>query len=124
MTNYDFYLDKLSMSKFRSKFKLSKRDFNYIQDKGLPKIKQHAYDFITKRLAPEVIANDGKQTPMHGHPVFIAQHATATCCRSCLFKWYKVPKNIALNNEQIEFVVGLIMAWIERQMKNKIVKTT
>lgn len=86
MKNYDFYLDKLSMSKFRSKFKLSKRDFDYIQDKGLTKIKQHAYDFITKRLAPEVIENDGKQTPMHGHPVFIAQHATATCCRSCLFK--------------------------------------
>lgn len=86
MKNYDFYLDKLSMSKFRSKFKLSKRDFDYIHDKGLPEIKQHAYDFITKRLAPEVIENDGKQTPMHGHPVFIAQHATATCCRSCLFK--------------------------------------
>lgn len=118
MTNYDFYLDKLSISKFRSKFKLSKRDFDYIQDKGVPKIKQHAYDFITKRLAPEVIEHDGKQTPMHGHPVFIAQHATATCCRSCLFKWYKVPKNIALNNEQIEFIVGLIMTWIERQMKN------
>ncbi len=25
--------------------------------------------------------NDGKQTPFRGHPVFTAQHATATCCR-------------------------------------------
>ncbi len=117
MMNYDFYLNKLSKSKFRSKFKLKQKDFDYIHDKGLFKIKQHAYDFITKRLSPELVVNDGKQTPMRGHPVFIAQHATATCCRGCLFRWYKIPKDIALDNEQIEFVVGLIMAWIEKQIE-------
>lgn len=119
MINFDFYLGKLSKSKFCSKFELKQTDFDYIQDKGLEKINQHAYDFISKRLAPEFVANDGKQTPMRGHPVFIAQHATATCCRGCLFKWYKIPKDIPLNQEQIEFVVGLIMSWIEKQLEKK-----
>ncbi len=26
---------------------------------------------------------------MKGHPVFVAQHATATCCRECIRKWHK-----------------------------------
>lgn len=49
-------------------------------------IRQHAKDFIANREAPAYIANDGKQTPMRGHPVFIAQRATATCCRECMAK--------------------------------------
>jgi len=47
-------------------------------------IEQHARDFVNECLAPELPKNDGKQTPMKNHPVFIAQHATATCCRKCL----------------------------------------
>ncbi len=53
-------------------------------------IRQHAKEFIAKREAPAYIANDGKQTPMKGHPVFIAKHATATCCRECIRKWHKI----------------------------------
>ena len=73
------------------------------------------YDFIKKRLAPEVILNDGKQTPMRGHPVFIAQHATATCCRGCLSKWHKISKSKELNDQEVDYVVNIIMEWIETQ---------
>ncbi len=118
MNDYDFYLNRLSQSKFRASFRLKDKGKNYINEKGLQTIKQHAYDFISKRLAPAYIENDGKQTPMRGHPVFIAQHATATCCRGCLFKWYKISKGVALSDKQIDFVVGLIMAWIEKQLTN------
>lgn len=118
MNDYDFYLNRLSQSKFRASFRLKDKEKNYINEKGLQTIKQHAYDFISKRLAPAYIENDGKQTPMRGHPVFIAQHATATCCRGCLFKWYKISKWVALSDKQIDFVVGLIMAWIEKQLTN------
>ena len=79
-------------------------------------ITSHAYDFINKRLAPHFIPNDGKQTPMHGHPVFIAQHATATCCRSCLYKWHKIPLGKALTKKEIDYVVKVIMKWIVREM--------
>ena len=91
----------------------------YIDDKGLSKVKEHAYDFINQKLKPEVILNDGKQTPMKGHPVFIAQHATGTCCRGCLEKWHHIKKGVELTNNQVNYVVELIMAWINREYKRK-----
>ena len=117
MQSIDEALDKLQKSKFRSSFHLKAKDKAYIKDKGMDTIRLHAEDFIRSRLAPEHIANDGKQTPMKGHPVFIAQHATACCCRGCLYKWYKVKPDKALNDEQITKIVNLIMAWIERECK-------
>lgn len=109
-------LIKLKNSKFRSSFHLTSKEKIYLQSKGMPKIKEHAYDFIKKRLAPELIFNDGKQTPMHGHPVFVAEHATATCCRGCLNKWYQIPKNKPLNDQEITFIVNIIMEWLNQEM--------
>lgn len=109
-------INKLSNSKFRSSFKLKEKDINYINDKTLPIIKEHAYDFIKKRISPSQILNDGKQTPMKGHPVFIAQHATATCCRDCLFKWHQIEKNKTLTKGEEDYIVEVIMKWITRQL--------
>ena len=109
-------LDSLSKSKFRSSFHLNKKMKEYVLEKGLDKIEEHAYDFINKRLKPEIIANDGKQTPMKGHPVFIAEHATATCCRGCLYKWHKIPKGVELTNKQVDYIVKIIIEWIKREM--------
>ena len=107
---------KLSKSKFRSSFHLKAKDFKYIQNKGMDTIRKHAYDFINSRLAPAVIPNDGKQTPMRGHPVFIAEHATATCCRSCLYKWHHISKNKELNQDEIDYIVNIIMMWINNEL--------
>lgn len=113
----DSILERLSHSKFRSSFHLKEKDINYIKDKGLVTIKRHAKDFIKKRIAPAVIKNDGKQTPMRGHPVFIAEHATATCCRGCIKKWYHVPNNRELTNREQEQIVAIIMKWIEKEIE-------
>ena len=89
MTKDEWYkqlFERLENSRFRSRFHLKQNDIDYIHEKGLDTIRKHAEDFITKREAPAYIPNDGKQTPMRGHPVFIAQHATATCCRECIRK--------------------------------------
>lgn len=115
---YQDVLNNLSKSKFRSSFHLRKYMIDYINEKGYKKIKEHAYDFINKRLAPSSIPNDGKQTPMKGHPVFIAQHACACCCRGCLEKWYKIPKERNLTNKEIDFIVNLIMLWIKKETSN------
>ncbi len=84
-----------------------------MQDKGLPAIEQHARDFVSERLAPARPKNDGKQTPMKNHPVFIAQHATATCCRGCLEKWHGIKKGKKLSGQEIDDCVAVIMHWIE-----------
>lgn len=110
--------DRLSKSKFRSSFHLKDKDILYIEDKGIDKIRNHAYDFVTKRLADTSNVTDGKQTPMKGHPVFIAQHATGTCCRSCLEKWYHIRKNKNMTDDDIKYVVDIIMSWIEKEYNN------
>ena len=108
--------ERLAKSDFRSRFRLSDRDKEYISEKGMETIREHARDFVAKRLAPENPVNDGKQTPMRGHPVFIAQHATGTCCRGCLEKWHGIPKGKELSEIEQEYVVDVLMKWIRGDM--------
>lgn len=110
--NIDDKIISLSKSKFRSSFKFSDNDKKYVFDKGINKIREYTYDFINKRLSSKVILNDGKQTPMRGHPVFIAQHATGTCCRGCLYKCHGIIKDKELNSEEIDYIADIIMRWI------------
>lgn len=111
-------LKRIRTSKFRSGFHLKKNDFDYIQKQGMDTIQNHAYDFIEKRLSPSFIENDGKQTPMRGHPVFVAQHAVACCCRGCLKKWHNIDSNKDLNKKEIDYIVQTLMRWIERELNN------
>jgi hypothetical protein len=112
-------LERLSNSKFRSSFKLREKDIEYINNVGIEKIKKHAIDFVIERLSKKEITNDGKQTPMRGHPVFVAMHATATCCRGCLYKWHKIEKNKELSKEEIIYIANLILKWIKKELENK-----
>lgn len=111
-------LNRLSKSKFRSSFHLKQKDIDYINAKGIETINRHSYDFINTRLSDTSKVIDGKQTPTKGHPVFVAQHATATCCRECLNKWHKIPKNRLLTEDETNQVVGLIMEWINNEYNN------
>lgn len=106
----------LSRSTFRSRFKLGRRERMYLQQKGLETILDHARQFIDERLAPANPKNDGKQTPMRNHPVFVAQHATATCCRKCLQKWHGIGYGTPLNSDQRDYVVRVIERWLQRQL--------
>lgn len=107
---------RLAQSDFRRRFHLKLQDKEYVRQKGLDLIRHHAQDFVRKRIAPSRIPNDGKQTPMRGHPVFIAQHATACCCRGCLNKWHHIPAGRELSPEEQAYVVDVLMAWIRKEM--------
>lgn len=110
-------LEKLSKSKFRRKFQLKETDFQYIERTGMETVRRHAAEFVKERLSPAYPKNDGKQTPMKGHPVFIAQHATACCCRGCLNKWYGVKMGQPLSERQQQKIVNLLIAWIQKQLE-------
>lgn len=116
MRDFEELFDRFSKSKFRSGFKLKPADIEYINKKGLRILEQHARDFVLKRLAPAEPKNDSRQTPMKGHPVFVAQHATATCCRKCLFKWHEIPPHKPLSKSEIDYVVLVLTAWIKNQV--------
>lgn len=120
LRNYDLtsLFGRLANSTFRSSFYLNAKDRAIIADKGIDIIRQHARQIIARRLAPAVIENDGRQTPMrHGtSPVFIAQHATGCCCRGCLQKWHGIPKGRALTRDEQDYVVAVVMEWIKLHM--------
>ncbi len=105
----------LGRSKFRSRFRLSGKEAEYFNQKGMETILEHARDFITRRLAEANPANDGKQTPMRNHPVFIAQHATGTCCRKCLEKWHHISRGKPLTEEQIDYIIEILKCWFSGQ---------
>ena len=109
-------LEVLAKSKFRSSFHLNNKMKDYVKDKGIYVIRKHAYDFVNSRLKVYNSTKDGKQTPMRQtHPVFIAQHATATCCRGCIEKWHHIPKEKTLNDIEIDYIVNIMIEWIEKE---------
>ena len=118
MDTIDYKLLCLSKSKFRSSFHLNQKMKDYVKKNGMEKIKKDALFFITQRISPKEPKNDGKQTPMKQvHPVFIAQHACACCCRGCLNKWHSIPKGKELTSEEINYIVTIILKWINKEME-------
>lgn len=115
MRPLDELFTALERSAFRRSFTLRAKERDYLREKGLPLVMSHAADFIARRLAPAVIANDGKQTPFRGHPVFVAQHATACCCRGCLAKWHRIPPGRELTPEQTAYVLSVLERWLRQQ---------
>ncbi len=114
MSDLDPLFERLAKSRFRSSFKLKGKELSYLKHKGINIILEHGRDFINTRLAPANPANDSKQTPMRNHPIFIAQHATATCCRKCLQKWHRIPaKDHELSQDERAYVLGVLEHWIK-----------
>lgn len=109
-------MERLSYSTFRSKFVLSDKDRAYARSKGKTTIDRHACELLRSRVGAANPVKDGKQTPWRGHPVFTAQHATATCCRGCIEEWHHIPRGRELTDEEIRRLADLIMVWIERDL--------
>ena len=111
----DDVFGRLARSDFRRRFRLGPKERDYLTAKGFKTIREHARDFIDKRLSPAAPPNGGRQTPWRGHPVFIAQHATATCCRGCLAKWHGIEKGAELTEAEREHAVEAIDRWLRLQ---------
>ncbi|MCB1503921.1 MAG: DUF4186 domain-containing protein [Hyphomicrobiaceae bacterium] len=115
MKPLDDIFARLAKSPFRCRFQLGAQDRAYLDSKGREAVLDHAATFIAERLAPANPRNDGQQTPMRGHPVFVAQHATATCCRGCLAKWHAIPAGGALTDDEQRHVLAVIARWLDHQ---------
>ena len=111
----DQKLDDIARHPFRAKFHLRGRERAAAQLSDPATMRRHAYDLIARRLAPAEPHKDGKQTPYRGHPVFVAQHATATCCRTCPERWHQIPKGRQLGRDEHAYVVDVICRWIDRE---------
>lgn len=114
MSELDALFSRLAENNFRRRFKLGSQEKTYLRAKGLEVVMEHARQFIMERVAAAEPVNDGKQTPMKGHPVFIAQHATATCCRGCLSKWHGIEEGAPLTAAEVDYILSVIRKWLEK----------
>ena len=112
MTDWDALKTRLGKSKVRSRFRLGEREQKILAERGFQTIENHCREILRERIAPAEPENDGKQTPMRGHPCFIAQHATGICCRNCLKKWHGISMGRILTEQELEFLVSILMCWI------------
>jgi hypothetical protein len=115
MRDLDELFAALLRSKFRSRFRLGAREVSYLREKSLAVVLEHGRRFVVERLAHAEPKSDGRQTPMRGHPIFIAQHATATCCRGCLAQWHRIAQGWPLTPEQIEYIIAVLAQWLSTQ---------
>ncbi len=118
MRDLEELFSALANSTFRQKFHLQRKDMEYLHSKGLNTILVHAEDFINKRLSSAFPTNDGKQTPFKGHPVFVAQHATACCCRGCLAKWHKIPLGRPLSANEKNYILAVLERWLDKALRD------
>ena len=112
----DERLDAILGQPFRARFHLRGRERALVQLRGRQAIRRHAEDVIARRVAAAMPHKDGRQTPYRGHPVFVAQHATATCCRNCLERNHEIARGRELSVPELAYVVDVIMRWIEREI--------
>lgn len=115
MRDLDELFAALARSEFRRRQRLGAKDRAYLAEKGLAAVLEHGRRFILDRLAPVAPENDGRQTPMRGHPIFVAQHATATCCRGCLAKWHFISAGHVLESQEVDYVVRVLERWLRGQ---------
>ena len=111
----DDVFGRLAHSTFRRRFRLRAAEQEYLERRGLDTVMAHGEKFIEERLAPAYLPNDGKQTPMRNHPIFVAQHATGTCCRGCLEKWHGIPRGQALTSEEKAYILSVLRRWLGAQ---------
>jgi hypothetical protein len=112
----DERIDAIGRHPFRARFHLRGRERALVQLRGMSAIRAHAAELFAARVAPAQPRKDGSQTPYRGHPVFVAQHATATCCRTCLERFHEIPKGRDLDEGEQDYAVDVICRWIEREL--------
>jgi predicted Fe-S protein YdhL (DUF1289 family) len=112
MRSLDEIFSELSSSSFRRRFRLQGRELAYLEHKGMNTVLREGEQFMARRLAPASPPNDGKQTPWRNHPIFVAQHATATCCRGCLEKTHRIPRGHELTEDERRHVVEVWRRWL------------
>ena len=115
MRSLDETFKALDRSPFRVRQRLGAREQRQLVELGLNTVLVQARAILEDRLVPAQLKGDGRQTPFQGHPVFVAQHATATCCRKCLAKWHGIGTGAALTAEEVDYVLQVLRRWLQSQ---------
>jgi hypothetical protein len=88
---------------------------NHALRKGRSALSLAASRRIEMSVGAENPSNDGRQTPFDGNVLYYAQHATASCCRTCIAYWHDIPKGRALTPDERQYLTGLVVRYIDER---------
>ncbi len=109
-------LEKVAKCDYRAEIDLGAEDIEYINSRGFDMMIKHAQDFVERRLGPARPRNEGKQTPLKGHPLFLAQHATGSDSRRALSEYHGIAEGKELSRQQIDYVTDVVLRWLEERL--------
>lgn len=95
---------------------IDEKAIRHAQRKGRIRLIEAAKLRLVKYLAPAKPSYDGRQTPFEGNSIFYAQHATATCCRTCLEYWHNIPKGRKLRKEELDYCLALLKCYFDERL--------
>lgn len=113
----DQTLFHLAKTKYRRQYVLSPKLKEYCRQTGMEKLRRKAFEIVREKVSSPYYKGEGRQTPLDGHPIYIAMHATGTCCRTCLEVWHSIVSGRRLTEKDIIYIVDTIMEWIKRQLE-------
>lgn len=59
---------------------------------------------------------DGRQTGFTDNTLFYAQHATASCCRTCIEYWHGIPADRGLADGEVEYLTELVTRYLDERL--------
>jgi len=84
--------------------------------KGRLTLREAAAKRLRRSIGQAQPARDGRQTPFEGNILYYAQHALACCCRTCLEYWHGIAKDKELAEDEIVYLVDLIMRFVGERL--------
>jgi hypothetical protein len=95
---------------------IDQKAVNHTRRKGRLKMRLAVENRIRKSVGSARPYRDGYQTPWAGNAIFYAQHATASCCRTCIEEWHGIPQGRELTEDEIVYLTTLAMLYIEERL--------
>lgn len=116
LDDVDYTFEALQSEYFRHRYwhlEIDQRAVNHAKRKGRLGLRAAALSRLDKsvRIYDEVW--DGRQTPLAENAIYYAQHAVAACCRNCMETWYGIPKDVELEDDQLNFLHELMCKYID-----------
>ncbi|RZJ48871.1 MAG: DUF4186 family protein [Chryseobacterium sp.] len=83
--------------------------------KGIDAIKNDTIKRLTKYIGIPNPFRDGI-TPYEGNIIHYGQHATGSCCRTCIEFWHGIPKGRSLTANEVSYLSNLISAYAVKRI--------
>ncbi len=92
------------------------RALNHALRKGRKALHAAARRRLEASVGKAGSAFDGRQTPFEGNTLFYAQHATASCCRTCMEYWHAIPKDRDLTEDELVYLTKLVTLYLDERL--------